>query len=94
MLVSLLAICILSLVALVLYAYDKLCAQNGMWRISEFTLLFVAACGGAMGALSAMYLFHHKTQKPQFVYGVPLMILVQTILLIIFSNIFLCQFSH
>lgn len=86
---SLLWISILSLIALIFYAYDKRCAQNGAWRISEFLLLFVAASGGAMGALAAMYLFHHKTQKPHFIYGVPLMMITQTILLIILANIFL-----
>lgn len=87
--VSLLVIFILSLIAFMLYVYDKRCAKNDAWRIPEFALLFIAACGGAMGAISAMYLFHHKTQKPQFVYGVPLMIVTQTILLIILANIFL-----
>lgn len=86
---SLFAICIMSVITFIIYVYDKRCAQNGAWRISEFTLLFIAASGGAMGAITAMYLFHHKTQKSQFVYGVPLMIITQTILLIIVANIFL-----
>lgn len=86
---SLLLISILSLIALSFYAYDKRCAQNGAWRISETLLLFIAASGGAIGALAAMYIFHHKTQKPQFIFGIPLMIIAQTILLIILANIFL-----
>lgn len=89
MFVSLIAILIFSVFTFVLYAYDKQCAQNDRWRVSEFTLLFTAASGGAMGALAAMYVFHHKTQKSRFVYGVPLMIITQTILLIILANIFL-----
>lgn len=89
MFASLLAILILSIFTFVLYVYDKSCAQNNLWRVPEFILLFTAASGGAMGAIAAMYLFHHKTLKPQFVYGVPLMIISQTLLLIIIANIFL-----
>ena len=89
MFLALVAIFLLSVFSFVLFAYDKQCAQNDRWRVSEFTLLFTAASGGAMGALAAMYLFHHKTLKSRFVYGVPLMIITQTILLIILANIFL-----
>lgn len=86
---ALVAIFILSIFTFMLYGYDKLCAQNDKWRVSEFALLFTAATGGAMGALAAMYLFHHKTLKSKFTYGIPLMIITQTILLIILANIFL-----
>lgn len=86
---SLFAILTLSILTFVLYVYDKRCAENNSWRISEFMLLFTAATGGAMGALAAMYICHHKTLKPHFVYGIPLMIITQTILLIILANIFL-----
>ena len=44
-----------------------------------------------MGALLAMYICHHKTQKSYFVEGVPFMIVCQTLLLIIIANIFLYE---
>ena len=89
MFASLIAIFILSVFTFAMYAYDKQCAKNDRWRVSEFVLLFTAASGGAIGALAAMYVFHHKTLKNRFVYGVPLMIITQTILLIILANIIL-----
>lgn len=89
MFASLIAIFILSVFTFAMYAYDKQCAQKDRWRVSEFVLLFTAASGGAIGALAAVYVFHHKTLKNRFVYGVPLMIITQTILLIILANIFL-----
>ena len=89
MLASLVAILILSMISFALYAYDKLCAKRVSWRVPEFALLIASAFGGAMGAIAAMYFFHHKTLKPQFVYGVPFMIITQIIILIISANIFL-----
>lgn len=88
---SLLAILLLSSFAFVLYAYDKHCALVGKWRVPEAVLLFVAAAGGAMGALLAMYVCRHKTQKQYFADGVPLMIVCQTLLLIIIANIVLYE---
>lgn len=89
MLACLITILLMCVFTFILFVHDKYCAQKGDWRVPEFVLLFMAAAGGAMGALLAMYLYHHKTQKVQFANGVPLMILVQTLLLIVTANIFL-----
>lgn len=85
----LITILLLSIFTFFLFVHDKHCAQKGDWRVPEFVLLFLAAAGGAMGALLAMYLYRHKTQKIQFANGVPLMIIIQTLLLIVTANIFL-----
>ena len=58
---------------------DKKKAQKNLWRIPEATLLTVAALGGSIGVLAGMYLFHHKTRKPKFFIGVPLILTVQLI---------------
>ena len=36
-------------------------AKKGSWRISEATLLILAAIGGSIGALLGMKIWHHKT---------------------------------
>ena len=51
-------------------------------RISENSLLLTAFIGGSLGVLGGMYLFHHKTQKPKFRVGVPIIIGFQVILII------------
>ena len=52
--------------------------SNGKFRISERTLLTLAAVGGAWGAYAAMQLFRHKTRHKKFAVGVPLMLAAQT----------------
>ena len=58
---------------------DKKKARKNLWRIPEATLLTIAALGGSIGILAGMYLFHHKTRKPKFFIGVPLILIAQLI---------------
>ena len=46
----------------IVYGVDKWNAKQGKWRISETTLLMLAAVGGAIGALLGMQVWHHKTK--------------------------------
>ena len=62
---------------LVIMLADKRCAQKKLWRIPEATLLTVAILGGSVGSLLGMRLFHHKTRKPKFSVGIPLILLLQ-----------------
>lgn len=67
----------ISLLSFALFGLDKWKAVHGYWRISEKTLLLTALAGGFFGALAGMYFFHHKTRHKKFVYGVPLIGLVE-----------------
>lgn len=62
---------------LILFDVDKLKAKKHLWRIPEATLLIMAGIGGSIGALSGMYLFHHKTMHKKFYIGVPAILLLQ-----------------
>ncbi|MBO6189302.1 MAG: DUF1294 domain-containing protein [Alloprevotella sp.] len=64
-------------VAFIAYGIDKWKAKRGQWRITETTLLLLAAIGGSLGALLGMRVWHHKTQHKKFRYGIPLIILLQ-----------------
>jgi len=55
-----------SLIAFLLYAFDKAAAMNRRWRTRESTLLLVGLLGGWPGALVAQGMFHHKSSKPSF----------------------------
>lgn len=49
-----------------LFCDDKARAAARLYRISEFRLLVIAACGGAAGAILAQRLIRHKTRKQPF----------------------------
>ena len=60
-----------------LYGIDKYKAKKNQWRISEATLLTMAAIGGSIGAWAGMRLWHHKTMHKKFKYGIPVIIIMQ-----------------
>ena len=66
-----------NIVTFLLYGIDKYKAKKGKWRISEATLLTMAAIGGSIGAWAGMQLWHHKTMHKKFKYGIPVIIIMQ-----------------
>jgi len=68
---------VMSIVAFVTYACDKIQAKRGKWRVKERTLLLLALLMGAPGALVAMYTLRHKTLKLKFTLLVPLFLILQ-----------------
>lgn len=66
----------------IIYGIDKYKAKKAKWRISEATLLTMAAVGGSIGAWLGMKAWHHKTQHRKFKYGVPIILLIQIALMI------------
>ena len=69
-----------NIVTFLLYGIDKFKAKKGKWRISEATLLTMAAIGGSIGAWAGMRLWHHKTMHKKFKYGIPVIIILQVAL--------------
>lgn len=56
---------------------DKRNAQRRRWRVPERWLLALALLGGSLGGLLGMLLFRHKTRKPRFSVGFPVILAVQ-----------------
>ena len=67
----------INVVTLLVYGLDKWKAKRDAWRISESTLLLLAAAGGSVGALLGMQIFRHKTKHVKFTVGVPAILIVQ-----------------
>lgn len=76
-------LCIVNLLAFGIYGLDKLKAKikrkRPCRRIPEKVLLSFAVIGGSVGAYLGMRFFHHKTKKPKFYIGVPLIFLFQLV---------------
>ena len=70
----------INIATFLLYGIDKYTAKKGKWRISEATLLTMAAIGGSIGAWAGMRLWHHKTMHKKFKYGIPVIIIMQVAL--------------
>ena len=75
---------IINIIAFLICWHDKKMAIKGKWRIPESMLLLFAVIGGSAGLLSGMYICHHKTKKPVFKYGVPVIISLQILFILIF----------
>lgn len=76
-------IVITSVITFVCFGVDKWKAANHKWRIKEATLIGLCLIGGSPGGLSGMYLFRHKTRKPLFCIGIPLILIIQVVCAVI-----------
>lgn len=67
----------MNVLAFGLFGYDKHGAVCRSWRIPELVLLLATLFLGAFGSLCGMIVFHHKTRKPIFTAGVPVLLFLQ-----------------
>ena len=77
----------INFVSFFLYGIDKYKAKKGRWRISEATLLTMAAIGGSIGAWAGMRLWHHKTMHKKFKHGIPVIMIMQVCLVVYLHTI-------
>lgn len=81
---------IINLAGFISMGLDKSKARRNKWRIPEATLFLFAIFGGSLGSLWGMRFFHHKTQKPKFFIGIPVILGIQLLILAYF--LFLAPF--
>lgn len=72
--VALYHLLVINVAAFAAYGIDKYKARHDKWRIPEATLLWLAALGGALGALLGMRVWHHKRKHWKFRILVPLLL--------------------
>ena len=60
--------------------WDKHEAKLGDWRVSEKFLFLLVLLGGGVGGIAGMYTFRHNTQKWDFKYGFPTILIIEIII--------------
>ena len=70
---------VINLAGLYMMWEDKQKAKKDKWRIPEKTLFLVALLGGGLGTTLGMQLFRHKTKHWYFKYGMPAILLLETV---------------
>ncbi len=72
----------INIVSVIICLTDKLKARTGSWRVSEKTLFTLSVAGGSVGMYVTMCLIRHKTKHKRFMIGIPIIIFVQTVILL------------
>ena len=73
---------IVNVIAFLAMWIDKKKAKYGKWRISEKALFILVLLGGGIGGIAGMYTFRHKTKKPIFYIGFPLILIFEIVAII------------
>lgn len=63
---------------------DKLKAKRGSRRVPENTLFMFTILGGGVGTILGMYIFRHKTKKKKFTVGMPIILILEILLFILY----------
>ena len=71
---------IINLLGFIAMYRDKQKAIHRKWRTPEKTLFLIALLGGSIGSALGMQLLRHKTKGWKFKYGIPFIIIIQTVL--------------
>ena len=79
---------LINIIAFCAMGIDKKKAKYGKWRISESALFILVLLGGGIGGIAGMYVFRHKTQKPRFVIGFPIILIFEIFVVIYYGFFF------
>ncbi len=77
---------LINAVGLAIMLIDKRKAIRGSFRIPEAVLMGVGLLGGSLGCYVGMLAFRHKTRKPKFSIGLPVMLSLQILVFLFLYN--------
>ncbi len=75
---------IINFLGFIIMGIDKLKAKRGSRRIPENTLFMFTILGGGVGTILGMYIFRHKTKKKKFTVGMPIILIIEVLLFILY----------
>ena len=75
----------ISVISVITTVYDKIAAKiAARHRVPEVTLLLLSILGGSLPMYITMQIIHHKTQHKKFMIGIPVILAIQTVLMILY----------
>jgi len=77
----------INLFSLIIMYIDKNNARKHRWRISESSLFSLGFLGGSIGLLTGMYVLRHKTKHSKFTLGIPMILLFNLLLYVLFKDV-------
>lgn len=72
--------CLISMAAVIVTIHDKRAAIRHRRRVPERTLLLLSTLGGSAAMYLTMQCIRHKTKHAKFMVGIPVIILLQVLL--------------
>lgn len=75
--IALIYLFLASAVAVAATIRDKHAAKRSKWRVPERTLMTLGALSGCVAMYACMRIIHHKTRKPKFMVGLPVIFLLE-----------------
>jgi uncharacterized membrane protein YsdA (DUF1294 family) len=66
-----------NLITLIFFWNDKRRSKKAGWRTPEKTLIGLCLIGGSIGGFLGMRVFHHKTKHFLFAWGIPIILILQ-----------------
>ena len=74
---------IINILGFAFMGIDKRRAIRSAFRIPEATLFAIAILGGSIGSILGMHLFRHKTKHWYFLFGMPIILILQIALVVL-----------
>lgn len=86
MLALIIYISVINLIGFTVMGVDKFLAKKKAYRVPEATLFTFAMFGGSLGTTLAMFFFRHKTRHWYFLYGMPVILLIQMAIIVFLTQ--------
>ncbi len=77
---------IINIITFIAFGIDKQRAIKDGRRIRNKVLLGLSLIGGSIGGILAMRIFRHKTKTSYYVISLPIMLVVQVAIIVIFIS--------
>lgn len=77
----------INILTCLVFGLDKFFAIHKMYRIRISTFMALSILGGAIGGWVGMNRFHHKTRVWYFKWGLPVLMILQSILIVYMMKI-------